>query len=255
MKLWADLHTHTKYSHGIGSIEQNVQAALKKGLDVIGISEHGPCNIAIGTKIKDFYNIKNEIEQLKTKYTDIDILFGCEANVISLDGKLDIPEKILKEFDYVMVGLHPLVWTKTIKDWSGLFLENILSRNLGIFKERVLKQNTDALICAINNYDIDIITHPSLHLPIDTEKLAKAAVKRETALEINSGHGFLSLEYVKIAKSCCAKFAIGSDAHTPTDVANFSKGIKIAKEAGLTSRDIINATSRGGKQIWRNLNL
>lgn len=245
MRLWADLHTHTKYSHGTGSIKQNVQAAIKKGLLTIGISEHGPCNVAIGTKLEDFYNIRDEIERLKNIYREIDILFGCEANVISLDGDLDIPEKILEEFDYVMVGLHPLVWAKTIKDWYKLFLENVLSRNFSILKERVLKQNTDALIYAICNFDIDIITHPGLHLPIDTKKLAKAAAKRKTALEINSGHGFMSVEYAKIAKTCGAKFAIGSDAHKPEDVANFSRGIKIAKEAGLTSKDIINAAEEG----------
>lgn len=249
MKIWADFHTHTKYSHGTGTIEENVYVALEKGLKAIGISEHGPSNVSIGTKLKDFLDIRDEIEQLKTKYREIDILFGCEANVVSLDGMLDIPSEILQELDYVMVGLHPLVWTKTIKDWSKLFLENFLSRSFGILKEKVLKQNTDALICAIDNYDIDIITHPGLHLPIDTKRIAKSAKKRKTALEINSGHGFMTVDYVKIAKSCGVKFAIGSDAHCPEDVANFSRGIKIAKKAGLNTNDIINAG--GGEFKWR----
>lgn len=254
MKLWADFHTHTKYSHGSGTIEENVYIALEKGLKAIGISEHGPYNIGIGTKLKDFYSIRDEIEQLKTRYREIDILFGCEANVISLDGELDIPLEMLQELDYVMAGLHPLVWAKTIKDWSKLFLENFLSRKFGILKGKVLKQNTDSLICAINRYDVDIITHPGLRLPIDTERLAEVAKKRKTALEINSGHGFMTVDYVKIAKSCGVKFVIGSDAHIPEDVANFSRGIEIAKKAGLTSNDIINA-SGGGSEWRKNLSL
>ena len=49
MKILADYHTHTIYScgnnenrrHAKGTIEENVLAAIDKGLEVIGISEHG----------------------------------------------------------------------------------------------------------------------------------------------------------------------------------------------------------------------
>ena len=38
-KLTFDWHTHTVYSHGKGSIEDNVVAAVKKGLKAIIVSE------------------------------------------------------------------------------------------------------------------------------------------------------------------------------------------------------------------------
>ena len=49
MKILADYHTHTilscgnneKRRHARGTIEENVLAAIDKGLEVIGISEHG----------------------------------------------------------------------------------------------------------------------------------------------------------------------------------------------------------------------
>lgn len=253
MKPFADLHTHTKYSHGKGSIEQNVLAALEKGLSAIGISEHGPANIGIGVKIDKFFDIKEEILRLRKIY-DIDILFGCEANIISIDGKLDIPEKLLLEFDYIMAGLHPLVWAQHLRDYYHILLKNLIAKRFKSLREKVINTNTNAVINAIKYNNIDIITHPGLHLPIDTAKLAKVAAKHNTALEINSGHAYMTVEYARIAKNFGVKFAIGSDAHDPKDVANFSRGIMIAQEAGVMEADIINVGGGeyGGKKVCYN---
>ena len=40
MIITADYHTHTNYSHGKGTPEENVLAAIEKGLRRIAISEH-----------------------------------------------------------------------------------------------------------------------------------------------------------------------------------------------------------------------
>ncbi|TYP56705.1 PHP domain-containing protein [Thermosediminibacter litoriperuensis] len=251
MKLWADFHTHTRYSHGRGTIRDNVEAAVRKGLKVVGISEHGPANIGMGPGLDDFKKMKEEIESLREEYNNITILLGCEANVISLDGKLDIPERVLDELDYVMVGLHPLVWTKTFKDGYHIFFENFIARCLQQFKPKIMEQNTRALINAIKNYRVHIITHPGLHLPIDTAALAEAAAGCRTAMEINAGHGYMTEEYVKIAKSYGVKFAIGSDAHSPEEVGELKRGIEIALKAGLSELDVINAGRNQEESLWR----
>ena len=41
MSFWGDYHTHTIYSHGKGTIEENVVRALKSGLKEIAITDHG----------------------------------------------------------------------------------------------------------------------------------------------------------------------------------------------------------------------
>jgi putative hydrolase len=53
-------------------------------------------------------------------------------------------------------------------------------------------------------------------------------------------------EYVRTARAYGVKFAIGSDAHQPRDVGNLMRGIEIAQRAGLTEKDIINATPAAG---------
>jgi len=241
MKIWADFHTHTRYSHGTGTIKDNVEAAVKAGLSAVGISEHGPSNWFMGPRISDFDKMREEVNELRRTYNNINIYLGCEANIVSIDGRLDIPERVLKKLDYVMAGLHPMVWPSSFKDGIFLIVDNMLSRHNLNFKLKALEQNTKALIKAIQNYNINVITHPGLHLAIDTAALAEAAAKAGTALEINAGHSFMTEEYVKIAKAFGVKFIIGSDAHHPRDVGNFQKGIYIAERSGLTPDDIINA--------------
>jgi len=248
MKIWGDFHTHTLYSHGSGTIKDNVEAAIKAGLSAVGISEHGPSNWFMGPRVSDFDKMREEVDKLKEIYNNINIYLGCEANIVSLDGRLDIPEKVLEKLDYVMAGLHPMVWPKSFKDGVALIIDNILSKQSNNFKIRALEQNTTALIKAIENYNINVITHPGLHLAIDTAALAEAAAKAGTALEINAGHSYMTEEYVKIAKSFGVKFVIGSDAHNPKDVGNFEKGIYIAERAGLTTDDVINAKPIGSPE-------
>ena len=73
MKVFADYHTHTIYSHGKGTIRDNVEAAIKRGLKEIAISDHGPGHIGFGVKKKNLYKIKREIEGLSKEYKDIKI--------------------------------------------------------------------------------------------------------------------------------------------------------------------------------------
>ena len=97
------------------------------------------------------------------------------------------------------------------------------------------------MINAINRYDIFLITHPGDKVSIDTRELAKVASRKNTALEINSSHGFLSTEYIKIALEENAKFIISSDAHKPDDIGNFTKALERVKEVGLNADMILNA--------------
>ena len=49
-RMIADYHTHTIFSHGKGTIEDNVQSAISKGLKEIAISDHGPGHLTYGVK-------------------------------------------------------------------------------------------------------------------------------------------------------------------------------------------------------------
>lgn len=241
MQIFADYHTHTIYSHGKGTIRENVEAAVKKGLTRIAITDHGPGHLTYGVRSNKLVQMRKEIDEMKKEYKDIEILLGVEANLVSLEGDIDVTEKDIELLDILLVGFHNGAAPKGLKSAGKLYIRNYVSMLFPFMKRNCAEINTDAMIKAVNRYDIDIVTHPGAKIPYNIQRLAEAAAKRGTALEINSSHGFMSTEYVKIAMKENVSFVIDSDAHTPGRVGDFAAGICIAQEAGLEPARIINA--------------
>lgn len=241
-RLMADYHTHTRYSHGKGTIEQNVMAARRRGLKRIAIADHGFNHIGIGMRIDDIDRMRREIDALRKKYADIEILFGVEANLISMEGDIDIPKEYIGVFDIILMGFHKAVLPYSLKDGWRLFLRNALCSAAPLCDvERLRYDNTMAMIRAMERYPIHTITHPGAKIDIDTRLLAKYAAKHKVFLEINSSHGFMNEEYVRVAMEEGALFVINSDAHTPEDVGNMTRGIMIAQRAGVPADRILNS--------------
>ncbi len=80
----ADYHTHTRHSHGSGSVLDNVEAAHHRGLQAIAITDHGPASLFhIGvSSLSAFDAIRQEVNAAQKMYPGIEVLLGAEANVI-----------------------------------------------------------------------------------------------------------------------------------------------------------------------------
>ncbi len=227
MQILADYHTHTIYSHGKGTIEDNIKEAISKGIKTIGISDHGYKHMTYGVKYKDIYKMREEIDNLKSKYKNIDILLGIECNILDDSGNIDVDENILKIVDYVMAGYHFGSQPTSIRGAIN-HLDNYF------FKSKKSKEyNTKAIINAMRKNNIFAITHPGDKGDVDIIEIAKVAKETDTRLEINGGHGFLSVEQLEQIKSIKNKFIIGSDAHIPENVGNFDLAMKVIREANL----------------------
>lgn len=241
IKLYADYHTHTVYSHGTGNIMDNVAAARKKGLTEIAITDHGIRHFAYGVSLKDIAKMRDEVDRINDNEDGIKVLLGMECNIISTDGDIDINDRIRKYLDILLVGFHMMVVPKTVKDFMNIYGRNYISKIFHSNLEGIERTNTESMIKAIRKYKIDIITHPGTRIPLDTTLVAREAAKVGTALEINSHSSFMRAEHVVAASREGVKFVIDSDAHSPENVGNLQNGLNIAIEAGLTSEQIINA--------------
>lgn len=238
MEIFADYHTHTIYSHGKGTIEDNVLEARKKGLKELAITDHGPGHFLYGVSVKSLSQMRKEVDRLNRKYRDIRVLLGVEANVVSMEGKLDVDEHVLSLIDILLAGYHFGALPASLRDGYHIHFKNAVSRWTGTGGVR--RDNTGALIAAMHRYPVSIITHPGAKADIDTGALAKVAAEKGVALEINSSHRYMTEEYVRIAKREGAKFVLGSDAHRPQRVGDVKEAVKVAVRAGLRPADIIN---------------
>ena len=116
MALLGDYHTHTIYTHGHGTVEDNVKTAIKRGLKQIAITEHSFSQSFYGINKKEYNEMRVEIESLRRKYAgQIDILCGLESNLLDLDGNIDLPPESRKLVDILVVGFHGLYKPKNIK--------------------------------------------------------------------------------------------------------------------------------------------
>lgn len=241
IKLFADYHTHTIYSHGTGTILDNVMAARKKGLKEIAITDHGLRHFTYGVKREKLKRMREEVDGINERFQDFKVLLGMECNIISRDGNIDMDEEAMSYMDMVLLGYHMLVRLKGISSYYHIYGKNYVSRISKALEEEVRQQNTDIMIKAITKNKVDIITHPGARISMDTGRLAEAAAKVNTALEINSKSNIMTVDYLKVAAKHGVKFVINSDAHKPEDVGNFGNAIELAELAGLDSNNIINA--------------
>lgn len=242
-RVYADYHTHTCYSRGAGTIRDNARAAKEQGLEVLGIADHAPANWGhLGTTdLKVFQQIMVETKKIEAEFSGLKILAGTEADIISYAGELDIPLSLQRKLDQVLAGFHITIIPKSTAEGFHFLSGRVLGLLSPSLKRKARNENTKAMVAAVYTNEIDIITHPGLHISIDTPELARACVKRNTALEINARHGIKSVAFVKAAAKAGAKFVIGSDAHDPRNVGRLEGGIKSAQLAGLTVDQVINA--------------
>lgn len=234
-KMIYDIHTHTTFSHGKGSIEDNVRAAIKKGLSSIGISDHGPGHLNYGVSRSDIPVMKSEIERLRKKYPEINIFFSVEANTVNSGNNLDLKEDEFRLFDFVIAGYHYGVE-------NGYCLSNA-AYSAGLMRsnrEKLIRRNTKMIVGAIEKNDIKVLTHPGDKAPVDMDAVAKACEKNGVLMEISTHHKHLTVEEIRICMKYDVGFIISSDAHVPEKVGTFEAGILRAEEAGLDLSRIDN---------------
>ncbi len=235
-KMIFDYHTHTTFSHGKGSIEDNVKAAVAAGLSGIAITDHGPGHLTYGVKRSDFPVMRAEVDRLRNIYPQIDIYLGVEANVVAREPYLDVNTEELQYFDFIIGGYHyGIPHGYCIGNWldSHGFAGQRTDRKL-------LAKNTDMTLKALYENDMRILTHPGDKGRFDIAAIAAACAETDTLMEISTWHAHLTVEEIRIAAKTEANFVISSDAHTPGRVGSFAGGVERALEAGLDIERIVN---------------
>lgn len=231
MKLTADYHTHTPYSHGKNTVLENAAAAKRIGLKEIAITDHGFNHLLFGLKRKKLSDLRAEIDEAE-KLTGIKVLMGMESNLISVDGSTDMKESDLPFFDIYLFGIHEVLRYKKISD-----MYNIMMRNYAAYKfgrrppKKVVELTTQAYVNAVKNNPVDILTHINYKCCCDLKTVAQACADYGTYIEINTKKRHVSAEELSLMASTGVRFVVDSDAHSADRVGD----TKIAEQLFASS--------------------
>lgn len=239
-EIFYDLHTHTTYSHGMGSIMDNARAAAEAGLKTLGIADHGPGHMNYGIDMGRLDDMRRDIDAARTEFPELEILLGVEANIVNYSGNLDVSEEDQKLFDYIIAGYHYGYFGERFFHGLNTCVTGWLHEH-GIKSGAGLKQrNTELIIAALEKNDIKILTHPGDKMYVDVEAIARVCERRGTLLEINNHHGHLTLDEIKAVMGYDVSFVLSSDAHKPKNVGRIDGALERANEAGLDLSRIVN---------------
>ena len=236
----SDMHTHTRYSHGKGTIEDNVKAALEIGLKQIGIADHGPGHLGFGVTRKKLVEMKAEIVRLRKLYPDIEILFGIEADIIAPKGRVDVKPQEFEYFDFVCAGWHYGAVDGLTPAGIANTIGNLRRRTVEKATKSQLRRNTDAVVRAIEGGGIKFLTHPGDRAPVDLLEVAVACARAGTLVEINTSHMPLAPDDVKTMLLADIGFIICSDAHGPEAIGSFLPAARLIEESGLDPGRVAN---------------
>jgi DNA polymerase (family 10) len=223
-QLRGDLHTHTKLTDGLATLEQMLDAASEMGYAYYAVTDHAPNLFMQRMTDEKMLAQREQLRALQERYPKMALLHGSELN-IDAEGNVDWGAKFLEGFDVTVASVHSH-FTQS-KD-----------------------EMTRRIIRAMENPYVNIIGHPTARMinkrqPVefDLDEVFRAAARTGTALEVNGYPDRLDLkdEHILWAKRHGAKFAVDTDSHATTHLANIRYGVGSAQRGWLTKDDVINA--------------
>lgn len=226
--ILGDYHTHTVYSHGKGSVEDNVAAAVAKGLKEIAITDHSFSHMFYNVHRADFSQFIIDIENARVRFPTIKILSGLETNLLSYDGQVDMSKRVREKLDVAICGYHKLAGSGF--DFFSFTLPKLFSSSK---KAKAIVKNTDAYINAIMQNDIDFISHPNVGMPIDVLELGKVASEQGVLIELNGKRMALTDDEILSLCDMGCQFICNSDAHSPNKVGECKYPLEVVERLGV----------------------
>jgi DNA polymerase (family 10) len=219
-----DLHMHTTATDGRATLEEMVAAARKRGHAYIAITDHSKrVTMAHGLDARRLRQHWKAIDKLAAKVKGTTVLKGVELDILE-DGRLDLPDDVLKDADWVIASIH-------------------------YGQNQPREQITRRLLNAIRNPHVHAIGHPTGRLigkrkgyDLDLDTVLKAAADHGCFLELNGQPSRLDLDDVAVmaARDRGVRIVVDTDAHSVEELGFLEFGVYQARRGGLEAKDVAN---------------
>jgi DNA polymerase (family X) len=220
-----DLHCHTTWSDGRASVEEMGRAARDRGYDYLAICDHTPAVGAVrGLNADDVRRQGEEIAAANELLAPFRILRGIECDILP-DGRLDLPDDVLAELDWVQASVH-----------GGQRMPG--------------PEMTKRVVAALRNPYVRCLSHPKgryinrrAENALDLDRVFELAVEEGVALEVNGLPDRLDLsgEHVREALRAGVEVVCSTDAHSVAGLGNMTLSVATARRGWATAADVVNA--------------
>jgi DNA polymerase (family 10) len=220
-----DLHCHTTYSDGRASVEEMGRAAAARGYEYLAICDHTPAVGAVtGLTADDVHRQGEEIATANELLAPFRVLRGIECDILP-DGRLDLPDTVLAELDWVQASVH-----------GG--------------QRMPAPEMTRRVEAALRNPYVRCLSHPTGRYinrrpenALDLERAFEVAFEEGVALEVNGLPDRLDLsgEHVRDALEAGVRIVCSTDAHSVRGLENMEFSIATARRGWATRASVLNA--------------
>jgi DNA polymerase (family X) len=224
-QIRGDLHAHTTWSDGTSTVEQMALAAIARGYEYLAICDHTPAVGAVrGLNADDLVRQALEIADVNDALAPFRVLRGTECDILP-DGRLDLPDSILAELDWVQASVH-----------GGQRLPK--------------REQTKRVEEALRNPYVRCLSHPKgryinrrAENELDVDRLIEVALEEGVALEVNGLPDRLDLRdvYVRQAVEAGAMIVCSTDAHSIRGLGNMELAVATARRGWASPEDVLNA--------------
>ena len=219
-----DLHCHTTWSDGRASVEEMGRAAVERGYEYLAICDHTPAVGAVpGLTADDVRRQAEEIAAANEVLAPFRVLRGIECDILP-DGRLDLPDDVLAELDWVQASVH-----------GGQRMPR--------------REMTKRVEEALRNPSVRCLSHPTGRMigrrpenALDLERIFELALETGVALEVNGLANRLDLsgEHVREAIAAGVRIVCSTDAHSVQGLGNMTLSVVTARRGWATAADVLN---------------
>jgi DNA polymerase (family 10) len=219
-----DLHSHTTWSDGRASVEEMGRAAIERGYEYLAICDHTPAVGAVtGLTAEDVRRQAEEIAAANEALKPFRILRGIECDILP-DGRLDLPDDVLAELDWVQASVH-----------GGQRMPR--------------REMTTRVEAALRNPYVRCLSHPTGRYinrrpenALDLDRAFELALEHGVALEVNGLPDRLDLSgaHVREALRAGVEIVCSTDAHSTRGLANMDFAVATARRGWATAASVLN---------------